>query len=249
MLFSARRSILSKALYSVGALAVLSASALAQRTTTPVAHPPAPPMRVYAPPVYRPPMMQMPIVRPPAIAAPRNGFIPNRGIVLPPVRPIRPIRPYPRVIFIYSFPLFFGGLWPSNLCWWSSCDFFLPWTLGDFNLSSASPANYVTQVYEAPAYGYGSEWAELPELDLKDGTILYVTDYWVVDDQLHFKIVEEAGAKPLEHSIPFEALDLQKTIDANTRRGFRFVLRNQPFEESVRDHPEGPPAIAVPAHE
>jgi len=101
--------------------------------------------------------------------------------------------------------------------------------------------------YEAPVYGEVS--AELPQLYLKDGSILSVTDYWVVDDRLHFKIIEAEGAKPVEHDIPFDQLDLQKTIDVNTRRGFKFMLRNEPFEQYVRDHPDAPPADATPPHD
>ena len=93
---------------------------------------------------------------------------------------------------------------------------------------------------------YGDEREDRPQLYLKDGTILNVTDYWVVDNQLHFKVIEETGARPVEQSIPFEELDLQKTVDANTQRGFRFLLRNEPFEQYVRDHPEGPPPVVVP---
>jgi hypothetical protein len=76
---------------------------------------------------------------------------------------------------------------------------------------------------------------------LKDGTILSVTDYWVVDGQLHFTMIEESGTKPTEHVVPFDALDLQTTVDTNTRRGFRFMLRNEPIQQYLRDHPEGPP--------
>ena len=52
--------------------------------------------------------------------------------------------------------------------------------------------------------------------------------------------------KPEEQVIPFDELDLQKTVDVNTNRGFRFMLRNEPFEQYVRDHPEGPPATLKP---
>ena len=92
---------------------------------------------------------------------------------------------------------------------------------------------------------YGEDREDLPQLFLKDGTILNVTDYWVVDNQLHFKVIEETGARPVEHVIPFEELDLQATVDANTKRGFRFLLRNEPFEQYLRDHPDGPPASVV----
>jgi hypothetical protein len=65
----------------------------------------------------------------------------------------------------------------------------------------------------------------------------YVTDYWLVENQLHFMTIEEGGAKLVPHLIDFDQLDLQKTIDANTRRGFHFVLRNDPVEQYLRHHP------------
>jgi hypothetical protein len=101
-------------------------------------------------------------------------------------------------------------------------------------------------VYEIPVSVYGDERPDLPQLFLKDGTILNVTDYWLVDDQLHFTMIDENGPTAVEHVIAFDALDLQTTVDANTRRGFRFMLRNEPIEQYLRDHPEGPPPIVAP---
>jgi hypothetical protein len=98
-------------------------------------------------------------------------------------------------------------------------------------------------------YVYGEGRPDLPQLFLKDGTILNVTDYWLVDDQLHFTMIEENGTKPAEHVIRFDALDLQTTVDANTRRGFRFTLRNEAFEQYLRDHPEGEPPMVTPPRE
>jgi hypothetical protein len=93
---------------------------------------------------------------------------------------------------------------------------------------------------------YGEERSDLPQLFLKDGTILNVTDYWLVDGQLHFTMIEQNGTKPAEQVIPFDALDLQMTVDANTRRGFHFMLRNEPFEQYLRDHPDAPPSTVTP---
>jgi hypothetical protein len=104
-------------------------------------------------------------------------------------------------------------------------------------------------VYETTEYVYGDGREDLPQLFLKDGTILNVTDYWVVDGQLHFTMIEGNGTKPAEHVIPFDALDLQTTVDANTQRGFRFMLRNEPYEQYLRDHPEGPPPIVTSPRE
>lgn len=249
-----RRSILKQLALAVAALAVFPILAWAQHAGVP-AHPPVAPVHVYAPPVYRAPVIPTPVVRPPVFyAPPRYGVVPSAatfrpGIIPLPVRPIpiHPIRRPPPLLLVYS-PLYLFGdpFWRFNQCWWGSCDLYWPWTLGYTTVYSPGPTNYVLQASETPVYVYGYEREDTPELDLKDSTVLNVTDYWVVDNQLHFKIIEETGAKPVEHSVPFEELDLQKTVDANTRRGFRFLLRNEPFEEYVRDHPEGPPPVVVP---
>jgi hypothetical protein len=156
------------------------------------------------------------------------------------------------VLVIYGAPFFLGGpFWGFNSCWWWNCSLFWPWTLGYTAVSSPGPINYVSQIYENQGYevpidDYGEESQDRPQLILKDGTILNVTDYWLVDDLLHFSMVEEEGGKAIEHEIPFDALDLQKSVDVNTQRGFRFILRNEPFEQYLRDHPEGPPPAAFP---
>jgi hypothetical protein len=242
-----------KLLILVGAC-LLSPLVSAQRPVIPAPHPPAAPIHVPAAPVYHPSVVQPPILRSPMMYAPR--FSSPRPVTIPSAgaigmglihRPIRPIRPNPPVILIYNPVLLFGGpYWPTNLCWWATCGTLWPWTVEYQTISSPGPITYVPQVYENPVYIYGDEQQDFPQLYLKNGTVLNVTDYWVVDNQLHFTMIDTPGAKPVEHSIPFEELDLQKTIDANTSRGFRFLLRNQPFEQYVRDHPEGPPPVAVP---
>jgi hypothetical protein len=50
-----------------------------------------------------------------------------------------------------------------------------------------------------------------------------------------------------EHTIEFDQLDLQKTVDVRKERGFRFVLRNEPMQQYLRDHPEiGAPSEVSP---
>lgn len=209
------------------------------------AHTAAPPA-AHAP-VFRSPAVYTPIFHAP-VSTSRVPVAPSAGVssltVIHPPR--RPIRPFPPVLVIYEPPFFLGGpFWGWNSCAWASCDLFSSWPL-DFSLSSPGPVNYVAPVLPPPVDIYGQERPDLPQLFLKDGTILNVIDYWVVDNQLHFKMIEGDATKPAEHLIPFEALDLQTTVDENTRKGFRFMLRNEPFEEYVRDHPEGPPAGIVP---
>ncbi len=228
---------------------VLSPPVLAQQAA---AHTAGGVVHVSAPPIPHTPISPAPIIHAP-ISTPRTPIASSAGGALGTARfrpPRRPIRPFPPVLVLYESPFLLGGLfWGPNSCWQASCDQFWPWMLGYTTVSSPGPTNYVSQVYETPVYVYGEERPDLPQLFLKDGTILNVTDYWLVDDQLHFTMLEEDGGKPAEHVIPFDALDLQTTVDVSTRRGFRFMLRNEPFEQYLRDHPEGPPPLITPPHE
>jgi len=69
-------------------------------------------------------------------------------------------------------------------------------------VSFLGPTNYLSPTYETPVYVYGEERPDLPQLILKDGTILNVTDYWLVDDQLHFTMIEEMARTRWNTSFP-----------------------------------------------
>lgn len=190
-----------------------------------------------------------------------------------PVRPFFPIVSSPGFGFFGS-PFFGLGLgFGFNSIWWPSCGPFWGWGYGcnalpyyDYGLGyygSYGPGNLENQVESepgpqvygnpsatSPIYVFGEEARELVQLYLKDGTLYNVTDYWLVNDQLHFTALEEGGTKSVEHAIDFDQLDLQKTIDLNTQRGFRFVLRNEPLEQYLQDHPDNsadPPPQMGPA--
>lgn len=257
MALAVRRSILEKYFLVFSCLFALVCAlippALAQHYGGRVAGAPAPAPPVMHAPVYRAPTYQIPIYRAPSytpVYAPRistGSAVRAFGLVT--IRPpFRPIRPFPPIVRYYIFPVN-SAFWPSNFCWWATCEQF--WTSALLYNSIPNdlwnPANsFLPPPTQTPVYVYGEERPDNPQLFLKDGTSLYVTDYWVVDDQLHFIIAQEDGVKPEEQVIPFDELDLQKTVDVNTNRGFRFMLRNEPFEQYVRDHPEGPPATLKP---
>lgn len=168
-----------------------------------------------------------------------------------------PIFSYP---VVFGGPPFFFGLGAGfNALWWQGCGPFSLWYLG----CNTAPfygygfGNYLSgssELYEPPPlpayqplYLYSGQPRELVELYLKDGTVYAVTDYWVVNDELHFTTTE--GDKSVEHTIPFDDLDLQKTIDVNTQRGFHFTLRNEPIEQYLQDHPEIGSAPGTPQME
>jgi hypothetical protein len=107
--------------------------------------------------------------------------------------------------------------------------------------------NYVTMpVYENLPYTYSSEPRELVRLYLKDGTVYSVTDYWFVNNEVHFILPEDEGSKSGEGVIGLDQLDLQRTSDVNTRLGFRVVMRDEPLEQYLRNHPDTNPPLLQP---
>jgi len=203
-----------------------------------------------APIAPRPVMPQAPLMeRAPAAGLMSPGF--RRPHPRPPgPRPIRPILPIgPSPIFFYPPYYGFGLELEFNPLWWQNCSAFLDWNFGcgavpyggfnDFDNEfyapgPVSPDEFANEYPENEIW-YGTEPRQLVELYLKDGTVYDVTDYWLVNDQLHFTTVE--NGKSVEHEIPFDELDLQKTVDVNTERGFNFVLRDEPIEQYLEENP------------
>ena len=100
--------------------------------------------------------------------------------------------------------------------------------------------NYVVPL---PTYVFvGSSSPSHPRLVFKDGTTYTVTDYWRVNDELHFITIEEGGTKTVPHTVPFENLDVKRTTDADIAQGFRFMVRDEPIEQWLEHHAPQPPA-------
>ena len=95
-------------------------------------------------------------------------------------------------------------------------------------------AQYSFEDFVPPARAYvfvGNSSPARPQLVFNDGTTYTVSDYWRVEDQLHFITVEEGGTKSVPHSVPFDSLDVQRTKDAAAAQGFRFVIRDEPIQQ------------------
>jgi hypothetical protein len=99
-----------------------------------------------------------------------------------------------------------------------------------------------TFIAPSPTYVFvGGESVSHPQLVFKDGTTYMVTDYWRVDDQLHFITIEEGGTKSVPHTVPFADLDVQRTTDADAAQGFRFLVRDEPIEQWLQHHAQHTP--------
>lgn len=239
--------------------------------------PSAPPRVIAPPVASQPvpaPQMRPPISRPLSSNPPLAGFgTPGFPAHRFPVRPGPPFRPVvrppiivPPVFVSPSFPGFglgFGFGFGINSFWPYNCGPAFFWQFGcgvgpayGYGLGYYGPYTgptysndqqpYVGPVYPAPLNLYGGAERDLAELFMKDGTVYDVLDYWVVDNQLHFTI-NEGGDSPTEHVVSLDDLDMQKTIDVNTQRGFNFTLRNEPIDQYLQDHPEvGSPSTTAP---
>jgi hypothetical protein len=150
------------------------------------------------------------------------------------VRPIFPIFAPPQFAF-WGVPFYDLGLgFGFNSTFWRNCG---PYA-GGF---------WAYNCYAVPVYISDGGSRELPQLYMKDGTVYNVTDYWLVDNQLHFTTIDESGTKWVEHTVDFDQLDLQKTVEVSKLRGFHFLLRNEPLQQYLQDHPEiGAPGAAQP---
>ncbi|HEX8763844.1 MAG TPA: hypothetical protein VF740_01730 [Candidatus Acidoferrum sp.] len=190
---------------------------------------------VVAPNVVVPPSSHVAIPHAPVVLGPRPGF------------GQRPIFIRHRVFLRPPFFRWRVGFYP----WWLNCGPAWVWGFGcgDWRLPEYEVENYVVPppaIYEYPVYvPYGGE-RDLVLLFLQDGTVYSVSDYWFVNDQVHFTVLDDGGTKSVEQVIGVDELDLQRTIDVNTRRGFRFVRRDEPLEQYLRDHPEANPPLFKP---
>jgi hypothetical protein len=163
----------------------------------------------------------------------------------------------------YFYPPFYGFGFGLGAFGWGACDPFWGWNFGCYGSPYYGPGygygfgsnvypyeqnNDQTygqtygQTYQAPPILYSEAERQYVTLYLKDGTIYDVSDYWLVDNQLHFATAPEGGQRATEGVINFGELDLQRTIDVNTQRGFHFVLRNEPIEQYIQDHPDAGPS-------
>jgi hypothetical protein len=192
----------------------------------PIAHPPAPLFR----PLPRPPFSE---------AVTRYFRFPQQP----------PIYIFPHLGFHHRRYFNFAWGWGFNSWWWQNCNPF--WAPG-FSCSGFPQYGFGFGIYPtlpyyiSPRYLYAGDGRELVQLYFNDGSAATVTDYWIVDGQIHFTTVDQGAPKPAEHVMNFDDLDLQKTIDVNTQRGFRFVLRNEPWQQYLKDHPDTVPAPITP---
>jgi hypothetical protein len=81
----------------------------------------------------------------------------------------------------------------------------------------------------------GDKFAGAVVLYLKDGTVYRAKDYWLSGGKLHFTV--DNG---VESWVEIDRLDMQRTVDENTRRGLQFILKPGPAGSSPLPDANGP---------
>jgi hypothetical protein len=209
--------------------------------------------RIAAPHFYVPPASPSMFSRPRILGPSPAARVDARGLGFGPHLGF----PFRRFPFFGSPLIAYQAAWWTPSYWWLSCGMFWSWEFDCYGLPlyvygyGSVPQNYVAlPTYGYPPYAFGVEGRaerDLIELFLKDGTVFNVIDYWFVNNELHFTLIEEGDTKPTEQVVDSDDLDVQKTIDVNTHRGFRVVMRNEPWEQYLRDHPDlTPPDLTPP---
>ena len=129
-----------------------------------------------------------------------------------------------------------------------------PYSGSDSDNNSSDNATPSDDYFQRPSFG-GSLDAQVPEgspntnpdtgnvaattptvlVYLKDGTMYTASDYWLVDNKLHY-----LTSYSTESIVDMDEVDLQRTVDENAKRGVTFTLK--PSRNGPAAAPDSAPA-------
>jgi hypothetical protein len=209
--------------------------------------------RAVPPRVMMPPMARAGVRGPHFGAGPRFGIAPLRAHFVPRLGRGFGGRRFGIFVPLYRFPVGYG----LNGVWWPTCAPAVGeiWSWG-YNCYPSTFYGYgyenfaALTPYEAPRYLYAGEPSEEILLYRKNGTTQAVTDYWFLNGDVHYTTFADDPRNPAaQHVFPYEELDVAKTTFVNTRRGFRMVFRDAPWQQWMKDHPDQSPPDVLPGQE
>jgi hypothetical protein len=79
---------------------------------------------------------------------------------------------------------------------------------------------------------------------LKSGRVLSVRDYWMVDGELHYLLING-----VQHSVDLEQVDLPRTNTENAKSGVRFIFKSEPSAPAEPDAGPGTPNEPAPTRQ
>ena len=104
--------------------------------------------------------------------------------------------------------------------------------------------NWVTPNGPSPSSAPNSANLTVPVLIyLKSGAVYSVRDYWMVDGELHYILIDGA-----QNSVDLEQVDLPRTNTENAKSGVKFILKSEPdITPAAPDGNAVPPGASEPA--
>ena len=111
----------------------------------------------------------------------------------------------------------------------------------DDSLNSGSTnGNWVTPNGPSPALAPNNGTLAVPVLIyLKNGSVLTVRDYWMIDGQLHYILMSG-----VQRAVNLELVDLPRTNTENAKSGVKFLFKSEP--SVTAPEPDGNSAPAQP---
>jgi hypothetical protein len=111
-----------------------------------------------------------------------------------------------------------------------------------YNQSYDFNGNWVTPNGPSPAQVPNAQAFSVPILIyMKNGSLLSVRDYWMVDGELHY--VTMSGT---EKTADLEAVDLPRTNTENAKSGVKFIFKSEPSVVAPGPQQNGAPPSAQP---
>jgi len=105
--------------------------------------------------------------------------------------------------------------------------------------------NWITPNGPSPAVAPNSSNLAVPILIyLKNGAVLNVRDYWMIDGELHYLLTSG-----VQRTVNLELVDLPRTNNENAKSGVRFIFKSEPSipSPSQPDAAPGSPTQPAPA--
>jgi hypothetical protein len=105
--------------------------------------------------------------------------------------------------------------------------------------------NWVTPNGPSPAIAPNSATLAVPVLIyMKNGSVLTVRDYWMIDGQLHYLLMSG-----VQRTVNLDVVDLPRTNTENAKSGVKFIFKSEPSvtAPSQPDEEPGSPNEPAPA--
>jgi hypothetical protein len=102
--------------------------------------------------------------------------------------------------------------------------------------NSAPDGNWITPNGPSPSSVPNSGGLAVPVLIyMKNGSVLTVRDYWMIDGELHYMLVNGA-----QRAVNLEQVDLPRTNTENAKSGIKFIFKSEP-SVTAPDQPDAEP--------